>query len=402
MIWLIGWIIIEVGVYGSQTPDLAGTLRSHRASVVLGRWLHRCAYVLAALRLPFLLIPFLLKQLFFRCWPAPPRVWHSLIGQGVRLLGEAVHLWLAIILAQRLIEPAAWLAWPLLIAAGGEFVRLATQKGQMVASAGWQALPHRRLAGWLAARLPAGRPRFVARYCRYYQLDDDERFTALLQLLHRSAHYDQIVAERLQHLHGFRIVPDAHPLRSGLVRDVARGLVFVHRRWSNDPYLVIGQALRRTPWTFDPRILGRPFRYRTQGNHRMTSFVLRQGHWCLPYAIYQFGHEVKAAGYAILYCVARLAGYALEGAMPADGIFQFERGAPPSEALLWDEQLMLSDLRQRQADGEPLDPLVIAERYCYPLVYVTEVVVPSLLSQTPAQSPQRQLVARPTADNGRP
>jgi hypothetical protein len=140
----------------------------------------------------------------------------------------------------------------------------------MLASASWQALPHRTIAHFVGERFPRLAP---SAYCRYYGRADDVRLRYLRATIRRLSRPHPLAARRLASFHGFRVVPDSHYLRSGYVRDIARGDVFVQRGWTNDPWLLIGLALRRAPWIFDPRELPRPFRYRTAANRVMTALL---------------------------------------------------------------------------------------------------------------------------------
>ncbi len=174
-------------------------------------------------------------------------------------------------------------------------------------------------------------------------------------------------------------MPDDHYLRSGDVRDIARGEVFIHRRWANDPWLLIGLALRRAPWIFDPRELARPFRYRTTANRVMTSFVLRHARFSPPFAWYQFGHEIKAASHDLVLRTLGLLGFEYEAPLRADGTYPFEADAAGHpEDRLWTDEAALQDIRQRLAAGEVLSDLDIAQQYTYPCCYVVEVLLPRL------------------------
>src|SRR5262245_30371060 len=92
----------------------------------------------------------------------------------------------------------------------------------------------------------------------------------------------------------------------------AKGEVFIHRNWTNDPWLLIGQGMRRAPWMFDPRYLRRPFYYRTESNRLATLFVLQHARYSPSYACYQFGHEIKAARYDFVYRCLRWIGLDIE------------------------------------------------------------------------------------------
>ena len=105
---------------------------------------------------------------------------------------------------------------------------------------------------------------------RVSSLASAQRLHCLIQLLKTRAASNPATALKLDYFQAFRVVPHTVRLRLGQVRDVAQGEVFIHARWVNDPWLLIGQALRRSPWLFDPRYLRRPFYYRTEANRLAT------------------------------------------------------------------------------------------------------------------------------------
>jgi hypothetical protein len=122
----------------------------------------------------------------------------------------------------------------------------------------------------------------------------------VLNVLRAKVCDDPDLSRQVSYVRAFRIVPDSHPLEAGDVRDVATGEVFIHRSWTNDPFLLMGLAVRRGAWVFDPRYLRRPFYYRTESNYLATLAVWHAAPVCPPMALYQFGHEIKAARYAVI------------------------------------------------------------------------------------------------------
>jgi hypothetical protein len=189
------------------------------------------------------------------------------------------------------------------------------------------------------------------------------------------------VAQKLAYFTGFRLVPDTLNLRAGRVRDVARGEIFIHLGWLNDPWLLKGLALRRTPWIFDPRWLRRPFYYRTEANPLVTCFVLRHWKYCPPYAWYQFGHQIKAARYKLFYELCRGLWRNLETPVLCDGAvepepllhFWFKLGR--ARRPLWSE----TEVRQAVTDMPvEVSSEEIAVRFTLPLLYVKEVLRPRL------------------------
>jgi hypothetical protein len=273
-----------------------------------------------------------------------------------------------------LISRASFIPAWLMISALIEIVRLAAEKGSMLFSAMWQHLPHRRLARVL---------RFLPRYVAYCACPDDDRLTILYRVLDQCASSDQETALKLAYFHAFRVVPDRFSLRTGVVRDVATGEIFIHRAWLNDPWLLIGQALRRAPWMFDPRFLRRPFYYRREANPVATRFVLQYAALTPPYAWYQFGHEIKAGRFTWYFRFARRFDQMREQPVRADGSYEFDpllhwldrAHADRSSRPLWTDDEVIA----RQASDPLSTTLELAERYTYPLKYVEEVLYPRLL-----------------------
>jgi hypothetical protein len=390
--------------------------------------LYFVARALAIPRLVFVPIPWVAKRcvaLVLRS--SYQRCWNSSAFQALRLAGEVLHLWLVLVIFGRVMLPSAPVLITILLtlALSAELLRLIAQRGQMVVSALWQALSHRAFACTLEQLLSTNRRlawlmRPFRRYCAYYRLNDNERLRYILRTLRALAAADRETARRLSYLTAFRIVPDTVNLRAGHVRDVARGEVFIHRRWTKDPWLLIGQALRRAPWMFDPRYVPRPFSYRTQAQPMATRFVLRNARYSPPFAWYQFGHEIKAASHEIGYRALGWLGWNLEPAIDADGIYPFDRSphlpgaARSNRALLWADAAVIADVRQRLAAGEALSNSAIAAQYTYPQCYVEEVLLPVLTSghkyrfqgidgatAIPCEVHRQHELARPNADSAR-
>lgn len=362
-----------------QAPSQAYTpLDSYLAQLI-----HLSAYLLAPGRWPFTLLPWIGKRCFFLLFnKSAYQMWHSLPLQLARLLGEALNLSLtsSILIYWASSAPSRVIAFFASYLISTELLRLSAQKGQMVMSGVWQQIPHRRIAALLQAW--GFKQSFVQTYCHYYLASDEERLSLITAYLKQIAPSSPIARRRLRHFHGFQIVPDSHQLRSGHVRDVANGLVFVHRAWSNDPHLLIGQALRRSPWIFDPRELARPFRYRTQANCLMCAFVLQHMAWCAPYAYYQFGHEIKAAGHDLWLRLVWVLSFDQEDKVDSQGVFHFNE-RPASVEQLWSESELFQALSERLKHGETLIAEQIAQEYTFPLLYIKEVVLPQLAHQQP-------------------
>ena len=351
----------------------------------LGVGLQAAAYALTLLRLPYAGLPYLLKlglalvlgRRFEAAWD-----WPALAA--LRLGGEALNwgltTWLLWQFAAAGPPDGAWLAQ---LAAGAELVRLLLEKGQMLVSAGWQRLPHQRLA----AALPACPPRWARAYQRYYRRSEAARLAYLARLLRRWRASDPSAAVALAYVRDFALGPPGSTLRVGRVRQVAQGLIWVQPGWSSDPWLLIGLALRRSPWLFDPRHLRRPFYYRSEANPRATRLVLSLAHWSPPFALYQLGHEIKAARFELFFRLGRALGLDLEAPVLADGTYQFDpllkwlrarlgqTAAPPPP--LWTPAAALADLA-REPGAAALSAAAIATRYTFPLSYVEEVLLPAL------------------------
>jgi len=346
------------------------------------RPLSQCAYglalMLSVVRLPFALLPYCGKlSTFFVLRTHFEHLWMQPSIQGVRLAGDFLNVPLTLG-AFAFISRSSHLPLWLTISAGAEIIRLTAEKGSMMFSAVWQQLPHRRLA----QALP-----FLPRYVDYYSRTAEDRLTCLYRALTVCTSVDQAAARKLAYFHAFRSVPDRLPLRTGLVRDVATGEVLIHNAWINDPWLLIGQALRRAPWLFDPRFLRRPFYYRTEANPAATRFVLQYAFLSPPYAWYQFGHEIKAARYTWFFRLARWFDRTWEKPVQADGSYEFDpllrwldRTRPDRSARpLWTDDEVIADVLERGALNPVLPALELAERYTYPLKYVEEVLRPRLL-----------------------
>jgi hypothetical protein len=124
--------------------------------------------------------------------------------------------------------------------------------------------------------------------------------------------------------------------------------------------------------------------------------VLSHARYCPTYALYQFGHEIKAARYDFFYRVLRCLHLDIEPKVQADGAFPFEQdiswlkwllfGTPRAkQPPLWRDEDAIIDIRHRMAHGEKLQALDIALQYTYPLKYVEEVLVGLISSHKDSQ-----------------
>lgn len=392
MLWLapalLFLFILELLFYFWRTPTpIDRPVRPFAIESRLGSLLFAFALFLSLLRLPFALFPYLTKLLYvllvrpYRIMPASS---HYL--DAIRTLGDFFNFGLTILLFRQ--ANLSETAEPLVVfAVAAEGIRLFAEKGQLLFSATWQLLPHRRLAQWFIPH--ASRHSWLARYCAYYRLGDRERLQYIGQVIQNRARLNPAVRTKLAYFTAFRVMPDSYYLRAGAVRDVARGEVFIHRRWLNDPWLLIGLAMRRAPWIYDPRFLARPFYYRTGSNRLVTLFVLQNPRFSLPFTFYQFGHEIKAARYDLFFRLARWLGFELETRVSADGTYSFDpllgwlqqrrREQPAQRPLCTDEEL-LKEVTAELRQGKQVTPLAVATRYTYPLLYVNQVLWPLLLT----------------------
>jgi hypothetical protein len=350
-------------------------------------WVYALVYFLSIARLPFAIIPYLSKIGLLRLignWLQ--RHWDDYYLQAVRIVGDFLNV--IVTVACFYLTPT-WMQIPalrvlFLLALMAEIIRLVTEKGVMLISAGWQCMPHREIANWLAKRSLA---KVMPAYCAYYALGDEERLAKVLLKLRTFAAGNERAAQILSYVHAFRIIPETVGLRCGQVRDVARGEIFIHARWTNQPGLLIGIALRRSPWLFDPRNLQRPFYYRTQANRLMTLTVFENAALSPWYAIYQFGHEVKSARYDAFYRILSGVGIRAETLVQEDGTYAFESLAVflkiirPKRTLryLWTDEEVLLALKRPEQISLP-SALEIAVRYTYPLSYVEEILRPKIQS----------------------
>lgn len=340
------------------------------------------AYLFSVLRLPFALIPYLIKLTLIYCFgDAFSEFWNKYSIQVIRILGDFTNFLITALLFCRIDELGSLLLLKIVLAlvVTSEFIRLLTEKGAMILSALWQALPHRSLAKLLHDR-PLSRS--LKRYVNYYILSDEKRLEKVLRRLKASAlllHRTQTIS-KLKYVNSFHIMPDSVNLRAGDVRNIARGEVYVHASWTNNPDILRGQALRRSPWIFDPRYLRRPFYYRTEANRLMTLFVFENARFCPLYSVYQFGHEIKSARYDVLYRFFRWIGFEFEQPVCSDGTNSFDILAKTimqdwlkaeNCRPLWTDDEVVADVA-----GKPIpSALEIAEKYTFPLIYVQEVLI---------------------------
>ncbi|WP_136625288.1 hypothetical protein [Dictyobacter kobayashii] len=396
----IAWCV-ELAGYVCLTPALP--VKPVRAWVGwnwLGLGAFYIAYGLSLLRAPLGLVPYLVKlgMHFGLRWRYEARR-TTYVREVVNLLAELANVLLTWGLVWWLVGPLRLQWWVLVcyLPLWAEALRLLAERVPIIFSAAWQLLPHRAIAYYLQRRRSYRPGSIGGRYCCYYSLSDEERAALVLEVLKQRVAADGEVAQRLAYMQAFRIIPQQQALRGGLVRDVARGEVFVHGIWTNDPWLLSGMALRRAPWSFDPRYVARPFYYMSGSNRAMSRFVLRNARYSLPYALFQFGHEIRVARLHFFYTLLRWLGADIERTVWDDGTFQND------QCIYWLKQRLgwdpgLAERRPLYADAEVLAELAtggeaegsepiaqqVAERYIYPLSYVEEVLLPQYRKQKEA------------------
>lgn len=381
-------LLTDLLCYVGLTPHSGAPLRGSVAAPHVGRVAYFVAYLLGVARLPYAIFPYVgkvalcgvLRERFASCWQSYP-------VQALRVVGDLIQLGIGYLLTE---VGASTLPFPVFfllhIAWGAEAIRLITEKGSSVVSAVWQVLPHQSIARFLWGRVRGKRKSqwvAVRRYIAYYKRNDHERLRYLHRCLKHYAEQTPTLAYPVAYLNGFRIVPESHALRGGNVRDIAHGLVFIHRRWTNDPWLLMGLALRRSPWIFDSRHLPRPFAYRSQANPIMTLMVLNHAAVSPPFAWYQWGHQIKAARFELFYIVGAWLRLWKEPPVTVDGTAQYD---PLMEWLYhrgktfctsqrqWTDDAVILDMIRRETP--PLSDMEIAHYYGYPFIYVQEILHP--------------------------
>jgi hypothetical protein len=374
------------------------------------------AYFLAIFRLPYSVIPYVSQLLSYLLLRRRFRgLWDSYLFQLARMGGDLVNLIVTtILLAGILNSQNEAVTYGLIsLATWAEIVRLTTEKGQTFFSALWQIIPHNAIARQIenGAAPPSRR---LARYVGYYTLNDTEKISYINCLIQEIIAVDSQTAVKLAYFRALQIVSYTVGLRAGQVRDVAGGAIFVHPLWLNDPWLLIGLVFRRTPWMFDPRFLPRPFFYRTQANRLATFFVLQNARFSPPFALYQFGHEIKAARFDLFYRLCRWLNLDLEEPVGEDGAYRFNRiieylsagreraGVEPGQRPLWTDDEAIADVVAGSKKGSLPTAAEIARRYTYPLKYIEEVLYPKIIfaaSRIPAEPGSPLEPALPNEDN---
>jgi len=361
----------------------------------LGRVAYFIAYILSLLRAPLGLLPYLVKLfIFFGLNIRYESARSTYLREVINMIGDFVNLGLTALLVLAVAGPAELQSLTLIfyIPLAAELIRLVTERVPITFSAMWQLIPHRSIVRMVQARQPSSVfcKWFVlrcTRYCCYYALSDTGRMQYVLCALKQRAASDRDMSMRLEYIQAFRIIPLRYGLRSGQVRDVAMAEVFIHSTWTNDPWLLVGMAIRRAPWIFDPRYLRRPFYYMTEANRLATLCVLEHARYSPPYAVFQFGHEIRVARLHLFYLVLRWLGADVGYKVNADGTFQFDQficwlekrfgcaQALAGQRPLYSDDEVIAEVLYSYNAGETVVAQDIASHYAYPLKYVEEVLL---------------------------
>jgi hypothetical protein len=326
------------------------------------------AGILSLLRLPFAALPYIAKLL---CYLALRKkfkaAWNSSFFQSVRLAGDFLNLGLSFLFWSALLADRL-----LVIFALAECIRLISEKGFIVFSALWQRLPLEKFERRIQ--------RLVIKndWLDYYALPPEEKIDILCRAVFSYVEVDQ----RFRYFSRFKILPAPMNLRAGSVRGIARGEIFIHAAWLNDPWLCLGMCARRSAWIFDPRRVPRPFYYRSAANRLMTEFALEYADLFPPFAVYQLGHEIKSARFGIFFKLARAFSFELESYVQKDGTYKFDpllarigfalgfESEVKDTPLYADATALFEIINKDQA----VTPAMVAEEYSYPLLYVEEVL----------------------------
>jgi len=385
----------ELALYTLFIPHLSQqALKPHALDKHLGTVAYVIAYILSLLRAPLGLLPYLVKLFIFFVLRTDYESSRSTYKREViNMLGDLANLSLtiAIFLSLAGVPDISSPAFLFYIPIGAELIRLVAERVPLLFSATWQLFPHHSLARYGLWHKRANGLWKIAvqcfpRYFEYFSLGDTDRASYVLCSLKRRARSDKDALDRLAYIQAFRIVPQYCGLRGGRVRDVASAEVFIHAVWTNDPWLLAGMALRRAPWMFDPRYLRRPFYYMTEANRLATLFVLQHARYSLPYAFFQFGHEIRVARLHFFYGILRRCGLDIEEKVLADGTFQFDQfiywldrrfqhdTTSQEHRYLYTDDEVIADVLKRIDAGEAVTIQEVARQYTYPTKYVEEVL----------------------------
>lgn len=389
-----GLFLVNVFWYLCLTPQLTPPPARHSTPFhYIGIVSYCVSYLFSIIRAPLAFAPYITKLVITFVLRSNYRPTVSTYSREfINFLGEVVNVlssvYLVHLLAMRQVHNTLITTANIVIFA--ELVRMITERVPGGISALWQIAPHRTWAH-TARRvsetnvLPGFVQKMLHRYSIYYALHDTDRVIYMLSWLSSKSQEDGDIETVMKYVNGLTIVPDTQSLRAGRVRDVANGIILIHRRWLNDPWLIAGQVIRRSPWVFDPRYLRRPFYYRTQSNRLATLSVMKHANICLPFAVFQFGHEMRVARFDLFYRVCRVIGRDFEHKVNEMGEFGFDqfinwldRTIFKHDSMIsrniWTDEEAIHDIINNGGTGK-LDAMYIAEKYCYPILYVREVLL---------------------------
>ncbi len=387
---------IEFASYTLLIPDPSQKPSAvHSLDKRLGKAAYIIAYIFSLLRAPLGLLPYLVKLfIFFVLKVRYESSESTYFREVINMVGDFLNLGFTTVFVLYIAGPPGVQSptFILFIPLAAELVRLLAERIPLIFSAAWQLIPHRKISQAVLARQDFHEfwswvVRCFPRYCRYYSLGDAERTQFVLGALKHRAQFDKDLFNRLAYIQAFRIIPQRYGLRGGKVRDVARGEIYIHRTWTNDPWLLVGMALRRAPWTFDPRYLRRPFYYMTEANRLATLCVLEHARYSPPYAVFQFGHEIRVARLHFFYRLLRWLSIDIEEKVLEDGTFQFDQfifwlqkrfahgpTLPKQRYLYTDDEVIAEFLCNHDGD-ERITVIDVATRYTYPVKYIEEVLL---------------------------
>jgi hypothetical protein len=393
--------LIHYAFYISPHYFITQPIKPRLTSQFSGATAYGIAYLLSLLRLPFAVAPYLTKLLSFLVLQTRFQLyWNSYTFQLIRTTGDFANLIVTLALLEIIFDclNAEWDDSWLCLSMSAEVIRLVSEKGQMLFSAMWQLIPHRLIVQRITSPIKSQATenwlvKLSLRYHNYYILSEEDRIQYILRAVKAPALFDMEAIQKLEYVQSLCIIPQNVGLRAGMVRDVAQGKVFIHAKWTNDPWLLAGLVMRRSPWIFDPRYLRRPFYYRTEANRLATLFVLQYASYNLPYTWYQFGHEIKVARYDLFYRICRWLSFNLEETVREDGTFMFDsfihwlglrlgyESARHGQRSLWTDEEVITDILANLNSDEIPSASEVATRYTYPLKYIQEVLLPEILNR---------------------
>jgi hypothetical protein len=300
-------------------------------------------------------------------------LWASDVCQSMRIVGDFLNPGISFLFWVRVLPD--WSLTFLTFAALAEVVRLVLEKGFIIFSVAWQRSPLEDISKRLL------RIGIKTEWTLYYARSRAEKLAALQHAISNAAQSEP----RFRYFSRFKTMDRSGNLRSGRVRGIANGEVFIRATWSADPWLLLGLCARRSPWIFDPRYLPRPFYYRSRANRLMTELVLEYAALFPPFAFYQFGHEIKSARFGIFFKLARAFGLELEQYVQKDGVYLFDPliskmgyllglEDKPNDIPIQDDPAAIFETAARINQGQKITPSMVAEEFSYPLLYVEEVL----------------------------